>query len=353
MIDVCTPYMPAADQVLPWLRRIDQTRQYSNRGPLAHELAVQIASELTLQSRPKRVVPVSNGTASLELVLKALQLKPGTLVGVPSITYVATGLAVLNAGLTPVVLDVALPDYQLSPWSVPSNVSYVVPVAAYGHPVDVGLWEEWLRLRGRGFVLVDCAGCFPYQPLSYRKDVAFSFSMHATKPLGTGEGGFVVTTDESLADSVSDLACFGTSAPGGGNYKLSEYHAAVGLASLDPGFQFAKALLLGNLVDAYRQGLASTRFQPVFQRQCGSLLVVRRTLGRHIEEASGRLAVAGFQTKQWYRPFLHEHAAFAPYCKGSYPTASAACAGLLGLPFHAHMVTSDAERVCEVLRSID
>jgi dTDP-4-amino-4,6-dideoxygalactose transaminase len=93
MIRVLIPSMPTADELLPFLREIDERKVYVNGGPLVRRLE---AEDRGLDESPCTVV--SNGTLSLELALRAMNLPQGCGVLVPAVTYVASAQAIVNAG---------------------------------------------------------------------------------------------------------------------------------------------------------------------------------------------------------------------------------------------------------------
>ena len=105
-IPLLIPDMPLAEELLPWLKRIDATRWYSNFGPLVRELEGALIGMFALRNdKALHLTTVSNCTAGLELALIALDLKPGSRVLVPALTFVATATAVIRAGHVPVIAD--------------------------------------------------------------------------------------------------------------------------------------------------------------------------------------------------------------------------------------------------------
>ena len=84
-ISVAIPRMPDADMVLPYLRRIDAARYYSNFGPLVREFEARVGAGYGVE--PACVTSVASGTAALTLALRASAPTPGSLCMMPSWTF--------------------------------------------------------------------------------------------------------------------------------------------------------------------------------------------------------------------------------------------------------------------------
>ena len=109
-----------------------------------------------------------------------------------------------------------------------ARVAAALPVAAFGHVPDLAAWARFRDRTGIP-VLLDAAAAFDALD---QAAVPAMVSLHATKPLGVGEGGFIVSADESLVHAIRELSTFGfrdsrESQRIATNAKLSEYAAAV------------------------------------------------------------------------------------------------------------------------------
>src|SRR5262249_18312269 len=120
------------------------------------------------------------------------------------------------------------------------RVGVVVPVAPFGRPVAQAPWKAFAQKTGVKIV-IDGAASFDTVLTSPERciaDIPVAFSFHATKSFGTGEGGAIATSDVGLAERVTQALNFGfygtrDSRVANTNGKMSEFHAAVGLAELD------------------------------------------------------------------------------------------------------------------------
>lgn len=352
MIRVLVPSMPTADELLPYLREIDRSKVYVNGGPMVCRLEQGLQA---MVGNP--CVAVSNGTVSLELALRALHLPWGAEVLVPAVTYVASAQAIVNAGLVPVICDVDAATWQLDPGlateivAVTANKSIraVMPVAAFGSPVPVEPWERFTAATGLP-VLIDAAGAIYGQQASAAPGIIVSYSLHATKAIGCGEGGVISTSDRVLLERVRSMSCFG---PGGTNAKMSEYHAAVGLASLARNWAPAAGEWRLALAQRYAQRLPGALTYQAGPPQSGrTLLPVLLPAEAHAETVGEWMMNAGIETRAWYRPFLDERHDLRGFAKlGPLSTTAMLRQRLLGLPFHAHLTADDVEHVCDVLRT--
>ena len=197
---VAKPRLPLATEILPYLRRIDQTRWYSNSGPLLEEFEARLAAHAGGGS----VAAVANATVGLTLALLASEVAPGSLCMVPAWTFAATGHAIELAGLVPWIVDVDAKSWALEPDAArellrdaPGPVEAVMPVSPFGRPIDFAGWESFREQTGIA-VAIDAAAAFD----SIRPaNVPAVVSLHATKVLGTGEGGFVISNDAAFSRS--------------------------------------------------------------------------------------------------------------------------------------------------------
>jgi perosamine synthetase len=196
----------------------------------------------------KHGVAVSSGTAALELGVVACSLKAGAGVLMPTFTIISCALAVLKAGLIPVLVD-ADPetwcmdmDQAAKRLKMVSDIRAVMPVHIYGHPCDMDPILEWVESCGLR-VVEDAA---EVHGATYRGRQCGSFghvgvfSFYANKIVTTGEGGMCVTDDDRLAERMRSLRnlCFGSQKrfehrQAGYNYRMTNLQAAVGVAQME------------------------------------------------------------------------------------------------------------------------
>ena len=369
-IKLLIPDLPCADALLPWLRRIDASRRYTNFGPLVQELEQTLAQDWPTakagtQLSPLQVLTMNTGTAPLELAIAAMDLPMAGEVLLPAFTFPATASAVLRNGLQVLFADVASDSWQLTPEmaraaAAQRPLALVIPVAVFGCPLDVDAWDDFVADTGIP-VLMDAAAAFGNQAIGHRCHA--TFSLHATKPFGVGEGGLFVTRDAELAAKVKRLANFGFKQgrvwAAGSNAKMSEYAAAVGLC------QWARRNQLesrrASLWTSYRSALAAlpgVSLQSGFTGAANVPANVVLRLPIAAEQVLAALLREGIETRRWYYPPLQRHPAFAacpifvPLNDSVMPVTESLAEYSLGLPWHGFLRTQDLARIQRVLNEI-
>lgn len=362
-IPVLIPDMPSADELSPWLKRMDQTRWYANFGPLCREYERSMAGFIAggTQDVPQ-VLSVNSGTAALEAALMATRLPARAGVLVPALSFASTAAVPARLGLAPMFADVDPVSWTLTPEIAQAALKHahiraVVPVAAYGLALPEDQWDEFSERTGLA-VILDAAGALGNQRPGKRCPAAFS--LHATKVGGVGEGGLLAGRDQGFMQTARMLSNHGyqkwMSRRVGGNLKLSEYHAAVGLAQLKRLPRIVRRIR--ELAAIYANELSGlggrVRLQPAPPGMLRSVFCVRLEGGEAEQVASG-MAQQGVQTRRWYCPPLHEHPAFADFRRigpdggNELPVADALGEDILGLPFHTSLTDGDAHRACAAL----
>jgi dTDP-4-amino-4,6-dideoxygalactose transaminase len=356
-VAVARPFMPTAAALAPYLEQMDAARWYSNFGPLLCAFEQRLADRFT---HPAFVATAASGTQALTLALQAMGARPGGFCAMPAWTFVATAHAAAQAGLVPWFVDVDPATWMLDPERLeaelakaPGRVAAALPVAAFGHVPDLAAWARFRDRTGIP-VLLDAAAAFDALD---QAAVPAMVSLHATKPLGVGEGGFIVSADESLVHAIRELSTFGfrdsrESQRIATNAKLSEYAAAVGLAGLD-----------GWPATRLRYGLAAQRLrialthqaEVVFQEGWGStwvssVCVVRLPYGG-ADAVEAQLNAAGIDTRRWWGAGCHASPAFAAAPRSDLTATETLARSTLGLPFAADMTTDEINRVAEALAS--
>ncbi len=189
---------------------------------------------------------VSNGTVALHLAIVTLGIGPGDEVIVPSFTYIASVSTIAITGATPVFVDSLEDTWQMDPKDVKRKITprtkAIMAVHLYGHACEM---DELVRIAKENnlFLIEDCAEAFGS---TYKKkhvgtfgDLA-TFSFYGNKTITTGEGGMVVTNDETLYDRAYHLKMHGLAKYReywhdvlGFNYRMTNICAAIGLAQLE------------------------------------------------------------------------------------------------------------------------
>lgn len=360
-IPLLKPNLPDSATLLPFLRRIDSVHWYTNFGPLESEFLQKLVGiQSELEGAAVYGAMASNATQALELTLSALDLPAGSKVAVPALTFAATATAVIRAGHIPVVSDVDRHSWLLDPSSLPIDglaaVDAVIPVSTFGMPQDADAWAAWSERHGIP-VVIDAAAAFGAQKTA--ENITVVFSLHATKTLSSVEGGFIATRHEKLAQRLKAMTNFGFGLETNSvssNAKLSEYHAAVGLAHLS--IWPSQVHQRKKLFEAYKSRLSECVGLPlVFQRDTGihapSLMTVRLPTAELRTRIEAECAASNIQTRRWYQPLVHQ----LPFIQrfelaGPLTEAEALAQTVLGLPFFPDMSQEELTRVVRVFEKL-
>lgn len=355
LIPVARPRLQEADAILPYLREIDANRWYTNHGPLAGRFEARLAERFGVPAGS--VTLTASATAGLAVTIAAVAREGARYCAVPGWTFPGTAHAARNAGFIPWFVDIDAASWALTPDRLratlplaPGPVAAAVPVVPYGAPLDLGAWEEFQNETGVP-VVVDAAAAFD---TLHPARVPAVISLHATKVLGIGEGGAVLCRDPEPVRRARQAANFGFHGTriaeiAGANAKMSEYHAAVGLAALD-GWEQTRATFL-RVAGAYRKHLGSLQgvmIQPGFGIDwISSTCMV--TVAAGVETVAAALVRAGIETRAWWGDGPAGHPAFRDCPRTPLPDTADVAARALGLPFSVDLTETEVERIAAAL----
>jgi perosamine synthetase len=156
----------------------------------------------------KNVISINSGTSALLAALLAADIRTGDEVLLPSFTFVATANSILAAGAKPVFVDVNKDDYTIDVSDLKAKITkktrVIVPVHLYGHPSDMDEIAEVAETRSISIIEDACQSLG--STYNNRQTGTFGimgcFSFYASKVLTSGEGGAVVTDDNSIAEKL-------------------------------------------------------------------------------------------------------------------------------------------------------
>jgi len=356
MIAVMRPKLSTAAQLMPYLQKIDSSRIYTNFGPLAVALEDRLAAHFSFP--PRTVATVANGTLGLTLALMAQGAAAGTLCAMPAWTFVASAQSAAMAGLVPYFVDVDPVTGALDINAIadaiagaPGAVGAVMPVAPFGRPIDVRAWDHFRSRTGLPVVIDAAAGFDALRP----GQTPCVVSLHATKVLGAGEGGFVISGDSALIGDIRARSNFGfagareAGAPAA-NAKLSEYHAAVAHAALDewPAVR-SEWLLRAATYRRLLRGSSAVELQHGFGETWVASSCVVRLPNDSAERVERALLDKQIMTRRWWGGGAHAHPATMQYPRAQLAATEALARTTIGLPLHRDIGIADIEYVCQSL----
>ena len=363
LIRLQRPELPDPIDMLAYYQLSRDAGFYSNGGPCARLLTERLEQRLG----GVHVVPVGNCTAGLMVALRAACGRPTgrrRIVLTPSWTFTATACAIEWAGFEPVFVDVEPRGWHMDGGALESALAHhagavagVLACATFGSapaPEIRANWRSSCAARGVP-LLVDSAPGFGAcdvdgRALGTMGDTEI-FSFHATKPFAIGEGGIVTTPDPDVAAAVARLVNFGletgtrASAEVGINGKMSELHAATGLAMLDS-FDEVLAARRGHAA-RLRVALEGTgaRFQEGSEASTWQILPVSMPTPRTRERLIALAPQHGVEVRTMHDPPLHRHAAFSTRDHDGLPITDLLAERAVALPMANTLTATELERI--------
>jgi perosamine synthetase len=241
MIPVNTPLLSGNEK--KYLMECIETGWISSEGPFIQKFEESFSSYVDR----KYGIAVSNGSAALDIAVKALNLGPGDEVIVPTFTIISPVQSIVTAGALPVLVDSDPITWNMDvnqiEAKITSKTKAILVVHIYGLPVDM---DPILDLcEKHNLFLIEDAAEMHGQTYKGRKCGSFgtisTFSFYPNKHITTGEGGMLVTNDEMISERCKKLRNLAFEPKGrrfvheelGWNYRMTNLQAALGLAQLE------------------------------------------------------------------------------------------------------------------------
>ena len=312
-------------------------------------------------------VGVSNGLEALHLSLRAMGIGSGDEVIVPSNTYIATWLAVSEAGATPIPVEPDFRTYNLDPSLVEaaltSKTKAILAVNLYGQPCD---YDPLVAIAAQYGLKLAIDNAQSHGALYKGRRVGGiadmeCHSFYPSKNLGAfGEAGAITTNDPQLADQVRILRNYGSRVRyhnelPGYNARIDELQAAflrVKLRHLD-----SWNARRSNIANKYRLSLGIKDlilpFVPDWAAPVWHLFVVRHPQREALQE---HLAKCGVQTLIHYPIPPHKSGAFSPnsgsrFANLSLPIAEKLANENLSLPIGPHLSEASVDLIGHAMQS--
>lgn len=337
-------------------------------GPRTAELEASMCA----YTGARHAVAVSSCTAALHIACLTAGLGPGDSAIVPSLTFAATANAIAYTGATPRFAEIVALD---RPWlsvagaeaAIDPSTKAIVTMAYGGHPGEIEALAELARRRG--LVLIEDAAHASGSWLNGRHVGTFglvgALSFSASKNLGVGEGGMLLTDDEEVAGRARSLRWHGISASTwerhradapeytveetGFNYRIDDARAALVNARLrrldDDNRQ--RAEIEAGYRDAFAgdTGISAVEEPPPGERASHCVFAIVLDEGLSRSAFRRRLAQRGVQTSIHF-PALHTGPSYGRQGAGL-PLTEAFAARAVSLPIFPHMEDWQRELVID------
>lgn len=239
MIPVNTPLFCGNEK--KYLNECIDTGWISSEGPFIK----RFEEEMALYIGKSYATAVANGSAALDIAVKALELKKGDEVIMPSFTIISCAQALVTQGIKPILVDSHFDTFNMKVEEIESKITKktkaIMIVHIFGLTVDI---DPILDLAKKyNLKIIEDAAQMHGQEYKGKKCGSFGdisiFSFYPNKHITTGEGGMVLTDNEYLDSRAKSLRnlCFTTDRfihkELGWNYRMTNMQAALGVAQLE------------------------------------------------------------------------------------------------------------------------
>jgi len=339
-------------------------------GPWTRQLEERLADYVGV----RHAVAVNSGTSALHLIIRALGIGPADEVITTPFSFVASTNAILFERATPVLADIDPESLCIDPEQVERAITprtkAILAVDVFGRPADWPALEE--IAQAHDLALIEDSAEALGSELDGRRCGSFGragiFGFYPNKQITTGEGGAVVTDDDSLASLCRSMANQGRGDEStwlqhvrlGFNYRLDEMSGALGCSQLGRIDRFIEAR--AQIVAWYADRLADVGELAVptaaFPGRMSWFVYVVHLSDRHTREDRDAilqgLNARGIGCSDYFQP-IH----LQPFVRealgtkeGDYPVTEAVGARTLALPFFVGLTQDDVGFVAECLAEL-
>lgn len=318
-------------------------------------------------------VAVCNGTVAIHLALAALGIGKGDEVIIPSFTMIATAFAVCYTGAKPVFVDADKDTWNIDVTKIEekitSHTKAIIPVHIFGNPCDMNAICS-IAEKHNLYIIEDAAEAhgaeFAGKKTGSFSDIA-SFSFFANKNLTTGEGGMVVTDNEENYKKCKYFKnmCFPVDAPRvyshddiGFNYRMSNLHAAIGLAQTEKADEY-RDMRIRN-AELYKKNLSDCP-GIVFQKDqlnglnvhwMNAIIINPTEYGHTKDELIEHLNEKGIDTRLLFVS-MHRQKSLKEFgcdCCGEYPVTDWLTENGFYLPSASSLAEKQIKDICDVIK---
>jgi len=317
-------------------------------------------------------VATSSGTTALHIALLAHDIGPGDEVITTPFTFISTVNAILFVGAKPVFVDIEEETFNINPALIEAAVTprtrAIIPVHLYGYPCDMDAVMEIAQRHDRSaersrrsLVIIEDAAQAVSATYKGRATGSFGtgcFSLYATKNIMSGEGGMITTDDKALAERCRLLRSHGMRRRYyyeslGYNFRMSDLHAAIGLAQMDRLEEFtAKRRANAAYLSAHIESVVTPRVREGYEHVWHQY-TVRVDGGRDRDAAVRQLNEAGVGTGIFYPVPAHQHAYVRDVVGDvSLPVTERLAQEVLSLPVHPGLSQANLETIVAAVNNV-
>jgi perosamine synthetase len=315
---------------------------------------------------------VCNGTTALHLALTCLGIGKGDEVIIPDFTMIASAFSVCYTGAKPVFVDADEKTWNIDVTKIEEKITprtkAIMPVHIFGNPCDMDAIHQ-IASRHNLFIIEDAAeahgALYKGKRTGSFSDIA-AFSFFANKNITTGEGGMVVTNSEGLYKKAlyHKNFCFDPDAPRnyihndiGFNYRMSNLHAAIGLAQTEKADEYKEMRIRnGKLYRKYLKDIEGIILQ---EDQVGAknvfwmngILLDPKKYGKTRDKLIEHLKEKGIDSRLFFVGMHRQPSLLKFGCDGTgdYPVTDNLAQNGFYLPSASSLKEDEIKYICEVI----
>lgn len=320
----------------------------------------------------ERAVAVNSGTSGLFLGMLALDIGPGDEVITTPFTFIASATSIMMTGAKPVFVDIDPENLNINPDKIEEKLTAktkaILPVEIFGDPTNFDNICQIAKEHNLPVVEDSCEALG--SALNGKKTGTFGkisvFGFYPNKQITTGEGGMIVTDDETIADICISLRNQGRGKGSGWlaherlgyNFRLSDINCALGIVQLSRIEQMkAKRAQVAKWYQEMLEG-DDRIIVPTEQQHCDMswfVFVVRLAEKYSIENRNkilNEMTAAGIQVSNYFPP-VHLQPFIARkfgYKRGDFPITESVSQRTIALPFYNNLSREQVSTVCKTLK---
>ena len=322
------------------------------QGPKVAKLEVEFARACGV----KHAIATTSGTTALHVALLANGIGPGDEVITTPFTFIASANSILFTGARPVFVDIDEETFNINPAlieaAITSKTKAILPVHLYGYPCDMDALMAIAEKHNLKIIEDACQAVgAAYCGKAAGSFGTGAFSLYATKNVMSGEGGIITTNDDAVAEQCKLIRSHGMKRRYyhdmlGYNFRMSDLHAAIGLAQIARLDQFTSARRKNA---AYMNANIHSVVTPKVKEgytHCWHQYTVRVNDGRDRDAAVKQLTEAGVGSGIFYPVPAHQQGYMRELVGDCHmPVAEEMAKEVISLPVHPQLSQADLETI--------
>ncbi|MBC7250672.1 MAG: DegT/DnrJ/EryC1/StrS family aminotransferase [Anaerolineae bacterium] len=309
----------------------------------------------------KHAIATSSGTTALHVALLAHGIGPGDEVITTPFTFIASANAILYVGAKPVFVDIDPTTFNINPAQIEAALTprtkAILPVHLFGLPCDMPALTALAEKHG--LTIIEDACQAHGAAINGQRVGSFGtgcFSFYPTKNITTAEGGMITTNDDHIAERARLIRSHGMRRRYyheslGYNFRMTEIHAAIGLAQL-PKLETFNQQRIANAryLSAHLQNVITPQvpagYHHVFHQYTIRVPEKRDALATQLNQR-------GIATGIYYPVPVHQQTFYQQMgYDGHFPIAEQMSREVLSLPVHPALTPADLDAIVRAVNEL-